>query len=194
MGSRLAPILANTFMGIHETGFATILAQNHYFTVDTLTIFSVFFTTRTGFYSKLTQRRLTSLAKRLCTDLEIKHVFSSYKIKNLFSLKDPVPNELKSFVVYQFTCAGCNSRYIGETSGHLSTRIKEHISTNKNFHIHKHFLKSPSCKNQYSQSCFKILDSANSTFSLKIKEALHRNKVNPELNVQVHHFNTIFSL
>ena len=95
---------------------------------------------------------------------------SSYKIKNLFSFMHPVPNELKSFVVYQLTWAGCNSRYTGKTSRHLFTRIKEHISTDKNSHIYKHFLKSLSCKNQHSQSCFKILDSANSTSSLKIKK------------------------
>ena len=30
---------------------------------------------------------------------------------------------LKSSVVYKFTCAGCESQYVGETSRHLATRI-----------------------------------------------------------------------
>ncbi len=42
-------------------------------------------------------------------------VFSSFKIKNFFSFKDPIPDAIRSLVVNQFTCAGCNSRYIGET-------------------------------------------------------------------------------
>ena len=40
---------------------------------------------------------------------------------------DPIPNDLKSFLVYKFTCASCSSRYIGETCRHFKTRIEEHI-------------------------------------------------------------------
>lgn len=35
-----------------------------------------------------------------------------------FGFKDPLPDGLKSLVVYQCTCAGCNSHYIFETSRH----------------------------------------------------------------------------
>ena len=34
---------------------------------------------------------------------------------------DPIPNDLKYFLVYKFTFATCSSSYIGET------RIEEHI-------------------------------------------------------------------
>ena len=40
----------------------------------------------------------------------IKLVFNSFKIKNYFSYKDPIPNDLTSFLVYEFTCARCSSR------------------------------------------------------------------------------------
>ena len=36
--------------------------------------------------------------------------FASY-----FSYKDPIPDNLKSFLVYKFTCASCSFSYIGET-------------------------------------------------------------------------------
>jgi len=50
--------------------------------------------------------------KRFCeTDLNVKLVFTSFKIKNMFSFKDRTPDALKSMVVYQFTCAGCNFCY-----------------------------------------------------------------------------------
>ena len=38
-----------------------------------------------GYYSKLTEQRLKGLIKRFCTNLEIKLVISSYKIKKPFS-------------------------------------------------------------------------------------------------------------
>ena len=45
----------------------------------------------------------------------MKLVFSSFKIKNYFSYKDPIPNDLKSFLVYKFSCASFSSSYIGKT-------------------------------------------------------------------------------
>ena len=48
--------------------------------------------------------------------------------------------------------------YIGKTSHHFSTRIKEHTVSDKNSHIFKHF----SCKGMYTP-CFRTLDLANSS-------------------------------
>ena len=53
--------------------------------------------------------------KRYCNDLDFKLVFSSFKIANVFCVKDPIPGGLHSSVVYKFTCAGCNAFYVGET-------------------------------------------------------------------------------
>ena len=63
--------------------------------------------------------------------------------------------------------------YIGETSRHLSTQVREHLSTDKNSNIFKHFKGSVVCKEACNDSCFKVLDSANTSFKLKIKEALY---------------------
>ena len=38
----------------------------------------------------------------------------------MFSPNDCVRNSLKSSVVYQFTCASCGARYIGETNRHFN--------------------------------------------------------------------------
>ena len=147
-----------------------------------------------GHYSKVAKRKLRQLTKRFCkSDLTIKLVFTSFKIKNMFSVKDRTPVALKSMVVYQFSCAGCNFRYIGETSRHFSTRIKEHTESDKNSLIFKHFNTSPLCKNKYSSSCFSILDSASNSIDLKLKEAFYINKIKPELNKQLQHYNTVFS-
>jgi len=76
-----------------------------------------------GSFTRETQKRLRKLARRYYADIEIKLAFSSFNIGSMFSVKDPVPLDLRSRVVYKFTCAGCNACYIGETSRHLSTRV-----------------------------------------------------------------------
>ena len=61
-------------------------------------------------------------------------------------MKDVIPPDLKSFVVYYFCCAGCNARDGGETTRHLMIRIKEQISTHKNSIISKHLENNVNCK------------------------------------------------
>jgi len=56
----------------------------------------------------------------------------------MFSVKHPNSLDLRSRVVYKFTCAGCNACYIGETSRHLSTRVREHLSRDRKLHIFQH--------------------------------------------------------
>ena len=53
------------------------------------------------------------------------------------SCKDKTPDEYKSSVVYEFSCPGCRSSYIGKTDRCLYTRIKEH-STRENSEIYAH--------------------------------------------------------
>ena len=43
---------------------------------------------------------------------------------------------LKSFLVYKFVCARCNSSYIGETCRHFKTRIDEHVKKDKKYNIY----------------------------------------------------------
>ena len=109
-----------------------------------------------GDFSTVTCKKLNHLLDVFCKDTDIRIIFSSFKIKNFFSFKDPIPDALKSLVVYQFTCAGCNSHYIGETSRHF-IGVKEHPSNDKNSHVYKHLNGSPSCKSKCSGDCFKIL-------------------------------------
>ena len=55
------------------------------------------------------------------------------------STKDPIPKRYKNSVVYQFTCPGCCSYYIGKTDRCLYTRIKEHAKSDKSEicnHVH----------------------------------------------------------
>ena len=124
----------NTWLGFHEdiTKLTKILQKNlfpvhlveniinHYLTLtrqDCNPPASVSDTTRT-FYVKLpyidpfsiiAQKNVRHFAKRYRNNIDIKVVFSSFKIGNLFSVKDPIPRGLRAGVVYKFLCAGCSA-------------------------------------------------------------------------------------
>ena len=131
------------------------------------------------------KNELSKLCKEFCKEnFTIKLVFNSFKIKNYFAHKDSIPNDLKSFLVYEFTCASCSSRYIGETCRHFKTRIDGHIKKDNKSHIFKHLHSFETCFDLYNSLCFKIIDKANSKFDLKFKEALYINWRKPNLNAQ----------
>ena len=135
------------------------------------------------------------LSKEFCKEkFNIKLVFNSFKIKSCFSYKDPIPDDLKSFVVYQFTCASCSSSYIGKTCCHFKTRIEEHMKKDNKSHIFKHLNSMATCFDSYNSLYFKIIDKANSKFNLKIKEALHINWRKPNLNTKENHLPLTLSL
>ena len=120
--------------------------------------------------------------------------FSSFKVGSLFSVQDPVPNGLRSCVVYKFSCAGCAACYVGETTRNFNTRVREHLETDRASHIFKHLESSLECRSACSHDNFAIIDQASSRFALKIKEALHILGDKPTLNAQVKHVNLKLSV
>ena len=140
-----------------------------------------------GSYPSSTKKKIYELCKTFCKNTNVKIVFSPFKLQDLFSSKDCLPVALKSFVVYKFTCAGCQSCYIGETKRHLPTRIKEHLQTDTKSHILQHLNEYSNCKDLCDDSCFIIIDHASSSFRLKLKEALHITWLKPVLNKQKNH-------
>ena len=72
-----------------------------------------------------------------------------------FKDKSIQPFNLRSNVVYKFSCGRCNATYYGETCRHLNIRA------------------------------FKIMASSNSELHLKIKESLLISRDKPELNRNV---------
>ena len=122
------------------------------------------------------KNKLLKRCKEFCKEnVNIKVVFTSFKIKNYFSYKDPISDDLKSFLVYKFTCASCSSSYIGETCHHFKRRIEEHIKKDNKSHIFNYLHSTATCFGSYNSFCFNIIDKTNSKFDLKIKEALHIN-------------------
>ena len=127
---------------------------------------------------------LSKLSKEFCRDsFNNQLVFNSFKTKNYFSNKDPIPDDLKSFVVYKFTCVSCSFSYIGEACCHFETSIEKHIKMCNKSYIFKHLHSITTCFESFNSLSFKIIDKANPKFSLKIKEALHINWRNSVKNV-----------
>jgi len=57
--------------------------------------------------------------------------------------KDPLPVKLRSGVVYMFALVGCNACYVGGTVRHISTRVKEQLSSIRSSCIFKHLQIDP---------------------------------------------------
>ena len=57
--------------------------------------------------------------------------------------------------------------------GHLSTRVREHLFTDKNSNVFEHLKSTAVCNEACNDSCSKVVDSANTHYKLKVKEALH---------------------
>ena len=124
-----------------------------------------------------------------CSDLYIKLVFSLCKIKSWFRVKDSIPGGLRLQIIYNFSCASCSACYVGETNKHIAwvTGICKHFSFDKHSHIFQHPRGSKNCCSHCSEDCFKILDSASTSFQLKFEEAMHILWEQPSLNSQVKH-------
>ena len=113
-------------------------------------------------------------------DIEL---IKSNLIKNAYpSYKDPIPDDLKSFLVHKFTCASCSSSYICKTCCHFKPRIEEHSEKDNKSHISKHQHSTATHFYSHNALSFKIIDNANSKFDLKIIEALHITWREPNLN------------
>ena len=103
------------------------------------------------------KNKISKLSKEFCKEhFNIKFAFSSFKIKK-FSYKDLILNDLKSFLVYKFTCASCSSSYIDETCHHFKIRIEEHIKRDNKSHILKHLHSTATCFDSYNSIILFVL-------------------------------------
>ena len=78
-----------------------------------------------GPFSFVTQKRVRRFSKCYCNNIDIKLVFSSFKIGDMFGVKDP--RGLRTCVLYKFLCADSNACYVCETPRHLSSRVGGHL-------------------------------------------------------------------
>ena len=136
-----------------------------------------------GLPSIIFSKKLKELFKTYyCIDIRV--AFTSFKVRNYFSLKCRTPLPLLANVVYKFTCSrDANITYIGKTIRHLATRVKEHGTSPSA--IKDHLQSCDTCSSNYSCENFRIVDSGHSDFEISIKEALHIKQKQPSLNKQL---------
>ena len=91
----------------------------------------------------------------------------------MFGVKNPIPRGRRTCEVHKFLCAGCNACYVGETSRHLFTRLREHLVSDRTSHSLRHLQISQQYRTLCSDECFSILDHASTTLQLKRKQAIH---------------------
>ena len=66
-----------------------------------------------GHFLGVAQRRMRKLINQVCKPIDIKLVYSTFKIKTLFNRKDPLPDRLHMCIIYKFSSASCNACFIG---------------------------------------------------------------------------------
>ena len=112
----------------------------------------------------------------------IRSVLTLRKLKTVMpSLKPPVPQQLRSRVVYKIECPGCQASYVGCTIRHLHARIAEHRNPNKP--VGGHFANCMSGKPEWDD--VNILSSTpRSVDYLLTLEALYIHELNPTLNTR----------
>ena len=114
---------------------------------------------------------------------------SRRRLSSQFPLKEPLPYDLMSKVVYKCKCGRCNSSYYGETDRHLRVTAGENIGLSPlTFKKCKPSKESAGrdhllfCDNDPYFEEFSVLAKASSKFSLEIKESLLIKRDTPNLN------------
>ena len=99
--------------------------------------------------------------------------------------KDKVNPSLKKDIVYQWSCTnlGCKLSHIGETSRSHCECVKEHSKEGSNSAIYQHCSTKGHPLPNIDQ--FKSIDQEKSQIAHEAKEAIHIQKVDPELNRNV---------
>ena len=146
---------------------------------------TIFFIPYIGLPSIIFSQKLKELFKKYyCIDIRI--VFTSFEVKNYFSLKCCTSLPLLANVVYKFKCLRhANNIYIGKTIRHLATRVKEHGTSPSNSAVSNHLTSCETCKLNFSCDSFSIMDSGKNDFEVTIKEALHIKFKKPTINRQL---------
>ena len=85
----------------------------------------------------LVKKLLKKIQRNLIQPVKFVVIYDTKKISYFLPKKDKIPNPSRTNIVYEFTCPGCNSSYVGKTERNLATRLSEHSDPQKSS-ISKH--------------------------------------------------------
>ena len=149
-----------------------------------------------GFDSLYVRKKLQNILKHAFPQVKFHFVFSnSFTVGSLLRRKPVLPFDLNSGVVYKFTCAWCDLRYIGSSSRWIRHRILEHkgLSVRTGFPLSKPNFSSIrehslSLDHPFTNQDFSILSFCPDRLDLLISESLFIKKMRPELNCNLSSF------
>ena len=145
---------------------------------------TLFFIPYVGLPSLVFGKKLKGLLKTNY-NIDVKLIYTSFKVKNYFSLKARTPLPLLANVVYRFKClCDTNNTYIGKTLRHLATRVKEH--SNRPSAVKDHLSSCIPCQRNYScTNNFSVIVSGRNDYEITVKEALLIKYYKPNMNKQL---------
>ena len=141
------------------------------------------------------ETRIDQAVKRGYGTCSVKVIFTS---RPMFcsSVKDRLPTQQLSNVIYLFQCR-CDCRYVGKTTQHLETRIKQHVPCSARLAIQagkkpvtssaicEHLTANPECAKEFSSAKFSVLHKARNRAMLDMLEAVCITTREPELCKQM---------
>ena len=96
-------------------------------------------------------------------------IFTTQKLKScLPSLNSSFDKDLKSHVVYELTCDGYKSIYVGQTCRDFTTRVAEHAKADSPMGVH-----AIECNGDKTAFQWKILDECSNQSKLMTLEAFY---------------------
>ena len=141
------------------------------------------------------KKKLRQIFREVGQNIHPRIIFKSpNRLRNSFSFKDKLPQNLDSMLLYKFTCDTCNCVYIGETKRHYQVRAYEHLGVSiLTENLYAYSEKTATAVRQHCHNCnhpasmdnFQVVGHANNKFHLRLKESLLIGVVKPTIiNVQ----------
>ena len=142
-----------------------------------------------GTHSFYLRKRLCSLFNYFYPQLRLRVVFKpSHCIGRFFNIKDKIPEDLRSNIIYQYMCGSCNASYVGKCIRHKIARVREHqglsprtgnhLATPPYSAIREH---REATDHQILVKNFTVLSNSSNETELLIMEALYQKQKSPSL-------------
>ena len=123
------------------------------------------------------------IVKKLIKFHPVQTIFTTRTLKScLPNLKSSFDKDLISHVVYELTCNGCKSIYVGQTCRHITTRVAEHAMVDSPMGVHAN-----ECNGDKTAFQWKILDQCSNQSKLVTPEALYLRTLKPAINTRDEH-------
>ena len=143
-----------------------------------------------GEKSYIFQKFISKLLKEFYPSVNFKLIFSNdFKISSFLKLKEGLPSDLRSNIIYKYECNACQAIYVGSTSRQSKIRFYQHLGISHRTGIP---LKKPVFSSIRSHSenkshelnleNFKILTGTYTNTNLRTVESLYIKILKPSLN------------